>query len=66
MFKFDIRATEKDPSGYYHPRWDLAERLTINAETREEAITKAKALLGEKGERRGWPWAVSVYGAEEI
>ena len=66
MFEFAIRATEKDPTGYYFPRWDLAENLTVKAETKAEAVNKVKAVLGETGDRRGWPWAITVVSVKEI
>jgi hypothetical protein len=66
VFEFAIRATEKDPTGYYFPRWDEAEKLTIKAETKAGAITKVKKVLGETGSRRGWPWAITVDSIKEI
>lgn len=66
MFEFEIKATEKDPTGYYFPRWDQAEKLTVKAETKAEAAEKVKAVLGETGSRRGWPWVISVVGVKEI
>ena len=65
MFTFNIRAVEKDPSGYYFPRWDLAEKLTIKAETKDEAFGKVKAVLGETGNRHDWPWAITVDDIQE-
>lgn len=66
MFEFAIRATEKDPAGYYFPRWDQAEKLTVKAGTKAEAIKKVKAVLGEAGDRRGWSWAITVDSMKEI
>lgn len=66
MFEFSIRATEKDPAGYYFPRWDQAEKLKVHAETKDEAIKKARGVLGKTGNRRGWPWAFIVDSINEI
>ena len=66
MFSFKIRATEKDPTGYYHPRWDLAQKLTVTGNNRDEAFSKAKAVLGEVGDRQGWPWVMTIDDIQEI
>lgn len=66
MFEFQIKATEKDPTGYYLPRWDQAERLTVKAKTKAEAEEKVKAVLGKTGKRRGWPWVISVDAVKEL
>lgn len=42
MFEFEIRAVEKDPTGYYLPRWDMAEKLTVRAATKAEAVEKTR------------------------
>jgi len=66
MFEFTIRVTEKDPSGYYFPRWDLAENIKVQAKTKGEAVKKVEGVLGETGPRRGWPWAIAVDSINEI
>jgi len=66
VFEFSIRATEKDPTGYYFARWDLAEKVKVKAETKKEAVDKVKAVLGELGSREGWPWAIVVDDIREI
>ncbi len=66
MFEFNMRAVEKDPTEYYFPRWDQAEKLTIIAETRAEAMKKAKSLLGDTGNKRGWPWTITIDVVKEI
>ena len=66
MFEFEMRATEKDPSGYYFPRWDLSEKLIVKANTKQEALEKAEALLGETTRRRGWAWAIKVDSVTEL
>ena len=60
MTKFKLRATEKDPSGYYYPRWDLAMKLEIESETKEKAFEKARSILGPTEKRKGWEWAIKI------
>lgn len=45
-YRFTGRATGKDPTGYYFPRWDQAQPISVLAETKAEANRKALALLG--------------------
>lgn len=61
LFRFDMRATEKDPSGYYYPRWDKAraQSVSVVAETKQEAINKAAKMLGPTT-RSGWYWIFRV------
>lgn len=66
MYEFEMRAKEKDPSGYYFVRWDQAETLTVRAETRAKAIEKAKVVLGDVGYRYGWPWVFVVDSIKEV
>lgn len=47
MFKFKMRATGKDSSGYYIARWDRADSLIIHAENKDSAIKRAKECLGK-------------------
>ena len=46
MFRFKGRATGADPHGYYYPRWDLAQAVSVLAETKAEATSKALKMLG--------------------
>lgn len=62
-FEFDIRATPKDPTGYYHPRWDNAYKISVIAEDKEQAKSIATAMLGKSS--RGWPWAFSFDGIRQ-
>lgn len=55
LFRFIMRATPRDPSGYYYPRWDIAQKITVTAANKQEAMEKAGAALGENNRR--WPWA---------
>ncbi|GAA1048258.1 hypothetical protein [Arthrobacter russicus] len=57
-FTFSMRAIPKDPSGYYYPRWDKAQKLTVKADTKQEAINKADRMLGPNARR--WPWSFIV------
>lgn len=63
LYLFNLRATERDISGYYFPRWDRARSLAIQAPTEQEAITKADALLPRL--RSGWAWAFLVDAVTE-
>lgn len=54
-FEFDLRLTEADPSGYYYPRWDQAQKITVTANTLDEAMKKAYVVMG-KTPRQGWDW----------
>jgi hypothetical protein len=46
VFVFSGRATGRDPEGYYHPRWDRAQAVSVTASTKAEATKKALAMLG--------------------
>ena len=46
MFRFKIRATGIDPTGYFYVNWDKAQRLSVIAATKQEATNKALAVLG--------------------
>ena len=57
---FKLRATEKDPFGYYFPRWDLATKLEIKTDTKEKAVEEARLILGPTEIKKGWVWAIKV------
>lgn len=63
IYLFSLRATERDTSGYFFPRWDRARPLEVRASTEQEAITKADALLPPL--RSGWAWAFQVDAVTE-
>jgi hypothetical protein len=54
IFRFTMRAVPADTSGYYRPRWDTAEKMTILGGTRKEAMEKAVTMLGEVRSGRKW------------
>lgn len=64
IYLFSLRATERDTSGYFFPRWDRARSLVIQAPTEREAIAKADALLPPL--RSGWAWAFQVDSVTEV
>lgn len=64
VFEFDLRLTARDPSGYYYPRWDLAEKITVRAATKQEAVNKAAKALGKAS--RGWPWTAVCDNIREV
>src|SRR5690606_11063350 len=64
-FKFNMRRIEKDPSGYYHPRWDRATPVSVIAENESEAFKKVWALSGETN-RYGWVWTAIIDSIEEV
>lgn len=74
-FRFTGRATGSDPEGYYYPRWDRAQPVSVLAKTKAEALTKAKALLGTHprfgrsgfGDRRDcWGWDLTWDSIDEV
>lgn len=74
IFRFKGRATGSDPEGYYHPRWDQAQSLSVVASTRSEATRKALVMLGTHprfgrsgfGDRRDTPgWAIRWASIDE-
>lgn len=56
IFEFDLRIVQYDRSGYYHPCWDKAEKVTVRAATMDEAFEKAFTMMGEPPRGRGWVW----------
>lgn len=66
QFEFDLRITARDLSGYYHPRWDRAERVTVRASTKGEAFTKAFAMLGDCPRGHGWCWTGITDSIREV
>lgn len=63
-FKFNMRRIEKDPSGYYYPRWDRALPVSVIAENESEAYKKLWALSG-RTRRSGWVWTAKIDSIEE-
>lgn len=64
LFRFNARAVESDPTGYYMTRWDRAQPVTVIAHTRDEAFKKVRAMMGSPA--RHSAWAVKIDSAEEI
>lgn len=73
-YRFKGMATGADPTGYYYPRWDLAQDISVVAATKAEATRKALTLLGAHprfgvngfGDRRDTPgWAIRWTSIEE-
>jgi hypothetical protein len=60
-----MRAVEKDPSGYYHVRWDRATPITVEASSRDDAMDKAVVLLG-KTNTRGWAWTFEFESIQHV
>jgi len=54
VFDFDLRLARADREGYYHTRWDQAQRITVRAENKQAAVNKAAAALGSPGSGRYW------------
>jgi len=63
-FRFKMSAVPKDQTGYYYPKWDTAQPITVIAHNREEAAQKASVALGES--EQGWPWFFRHDSIEEI
>ena len=71
VFRFKGRATGSDPTGYYHPRWDLAQHVSVLEATQDEVDTKARAMLGTHhrfgSEYRGISgWGIILDSADEV
>ena len=64
VFRFAMKATPRDPSRYYHPRWDGAFTMTVLGENRSEAVQKGADMLGKN--ERGWPWAFQIDRIDEV
>lgn len=64
IFRFTMRAVPADTSGYYRPRWDTAEKMTVLGGTRKEATEKAEAMLGEV--RSGYKWIFDFDQIDEV
>jgi len=65
MFKFAMKATQCDPSGYYFPRWDNAQSIAVIAESAEHAQQIACNVLGSTP-RRGWYWIFKITKIEQV
>lgn len=75
IYRFNGRATGSDPTGYFYPRWDLAQSVSILARSGEEAVEKAVNMLGTHnrfgvsgfGDRRDTPgWAIRWDSVDEV
>lgn len=64
LFRFNARAVESDPTGYYVTRWDRALPVSVIARNRDEAFEKVETMMGEP--TRHGAWAVRIDSAEEI
>ncbi|MFT8669477.1 MAG: hypothetical protein ABF778_07010 [Liquorilactobacillus hordei] len=66
MAVFKMRIAPADDEGYYLTNWRRdSTRITVKAETEQEAINKAKKIKGKC--RYGWHWSIIVdeIGVEE-
>lgn len=54
VYRFKGRATGSDSTGYYYPRWDLAQRFSVIAETKADAEAKALQMLGSHPQFGRW------------
>lgn len=66
LYKFSISAAQRDKTGYYITRWDRAEKITVNARTKAEAIKKTLAVLGDCPRGKDSMWAISIDQIDEI
>ena len=64
LFRFNARAVESDPTGYYMTRWDKALPVSVIAHNREEAFLKVETMMGDPA--RHGAWAGRIDSAEEI
>ena len=61
MYRFKGRATGRDTTGYYYARWSDATSVSVLAETKAEAVTKALHMLGRHprfGSHSNQGWAI--------
>ena len=65
MYKFTMKATQCDPSGYYYPRWHRAQNITVIAEKTEIAEQMARTVLGSTP-RSGWSWIFKISSIEQV
>lgn len=65
-FEFHLRVVDCDREGYYIPRWDRATPIVVRAATKQEAINKAAAAMGECPRGRGWYWGFKVDRVEAV
>ena len=62
VYRFTGRAVGVDPEGYYFPRWDLAEKVSVLAATKAEAHQKVRAMLGTHSRFGSWRTPNSGWG----
>ena len=70
-YKFIGRATGVDPEGYFFPRWDRAQAVSVIASTKGEANRKARELLGTHPRFGSWRtpnsgWGIKWDSIEEV
>jgi len=70
-YKFIGRATGVDPEGYYFPRWDRSQPVSVIASTKAEATNKALELLGTHPRFGSWRtpnsgWGIKWDSIEEV
>lgn len=59
---FKMRAARADREGYYVTRWDLAQPISVVAETQQAAVNEAARILGDAGGGRYWTFKVDKIG----
>ena len=64
MIKFNMKYVEKDSTGYYYVRWDRAKKITVIANSIEEAEEKVRKIIGKPK----WhdSWIITVESIEEV
>lgn len=60
MYKFILEYAQEDPTGHYITNWMYENQITVYAETLNEAIEKAKKVLGEPKPGRIWAFDVKL------
>ena len=63
-YKFSCRVVEGDKTGYYFPRWDRAQKVSVIAESQNEAMKKIGRMMGEL--KQGWIWLIHIDQTEEV
>lgn len=65
-YRFNMRRTKYDKTGYYYTRWDNATSMSVIAETQGEAINKALALSPVWDKYSDWRWTFHIDSIEEV
>lgn len=69
VFRFHGRATGSDPTGYVYRDWSNAQKVSVLAQTKQDATGKALKMLGTHprwGNFRDHGWALIWDSMDEV